>query len=335
MRNSIILLVVLLSSIYTITYAGKLAKKANVYLTEDLPDEVGAASKLKSGTKAVLKHVPGGGLFSSLLDSVTGGDLEEKVDRIDKRQKTSLDRIREIAHEALETKKKVEEMYYFKKRSQQEAEFLSRGLKKGSIKKFLGAIIEDGLKIPINPAEYVPSIPRTKKLKENLDLDLSLEKSVISQGKYLVSYTRSFLLSSNLIRTNPKQFDKEYKEAEEYEEDVQQALKAKQVASAKIYKAEIERLEKELKLLEETKRKQGLTVGDVMQIEMAIDSKRRDIRELNEKIDASIKADLALSEEDKFKMGAYTANKDGDDISSFMEKDKKRIRAKYSHLWDF
>ncbi|NEJ84083.1 hypothetical protein GR268_47480, partial [Rhizobium leguminosarum] len=136
---------------------------------------------------------------------------------IDKRQKTSLDRIREIAQEAIQTKKKVEEMYYFKKRSQDQAAFLAKGLQKGSFKKFLGALVENGLQIPINPAEYIPNTPSFSNLKHNLALDLSLEKNVLGQGKYLLSHTRASLLSSNFLQSSPKQFDKQYAQAEAYE----------------------------------------------------------------------------------------------------------------------
>lgn len=100
-------------------------------------------------------------------------------------------------------------MYYFKKRSQDQATFLAKGLKKGSFKKFLGALVENGLQIPINPAEYIPNIPSFKNLKQSLELDLSLEKNVLGQGKHLLSNTRASMLSSNLLQTSPKQFDKQ------------------------------------------------------------------------------------------------------------------------------
>jgi hypothetical protein len=342
MRNLIIVMAILAASIPSSTYAGRLARKAKIKLQETkeraeemIEEKLDVSGKLKHGAKSILKSIPGGGVVTSILDQLDGGGMEEKVDRIDKRQKTSLDRIREIAHEALETKKKVEEMYYFKRRSQQQAEFLAKGLKKGKLKNFLGAIVENGLQIPINPAEYIPSIPGFKKLKENLDLDLSFERSMIGEGKHLLSNTRSALLASNLIQTNQKQFDKEYEQAEAYEAKLNQALKAKQVASVKIYKAEIDRLEKEIKLLEEAKAKRGLTVGDLMQMELAIDSKRRDIRELNEKITASIQADLVLTDEEKEKIAVYKASKDLRELDDFLEKDRQRIREKYSHLWSF
>ena len=296
-------------------------------MKEEVTDQVksGAGRKLLNFTKAGLKWVPGGGYVASALDSVTGGGLEDKVDRIEQRQKTSIDHIRDIALKALDTKRKVEDMYYFKKRSQREAMYIAEGLRKGKKRKFLGAIIEDGLKVPINPAEYVPDIPPNKKLKENLDFDLSFEKSMIRSSNHLVSYTRSHVLSYDLIKTNPKRFEKEYGEAEEYEANLKKAIKAKKIATTKIYVEDIKRLEKELELLEDTKTRKGLTVGDVMLIEMAMDSKRREIRDLGDRIDAALLDDLKLSEEDAFKIGCYKAQKDGKEMLDAIEKDKQRM----------
>ena len=297
---------------------------------EEVTDQVkaGAGRKFLNGTKEGLKWLPGGSYAASALDAMTGGGLEEKVDRIETRQKTSIDHIRDIALKALDTKRKVEDMYYFKKRTQREAQFIAEGLKKGKKRKFLGAIIEDGLKVPINPAEYVPDIPPNKKLKENLDFDLSFEKSMIRNSNQLVSYTRSHVLSYDLIKTNPKKFEKDYGEAEEYEANLKKAIKAKKIATTKIYVEDIKRLEKELELLEETKSRKGLTVGDVMLTEMAMDSKRREIRDLSDRIDAALLDDLKLSDEEAFKIGCYKASKDGKAMMDAIEKDKQRMRDK-------
>ena len=67
-----------------------------------------------------------------------GGDLAEKVDRIEAKQATSLDQLQALARKALETKKKVEEMYYFKRQSQQRAEELAGGLKQHKPRKLYG-----------------------------------------------------------------------------------------------------------------------------------------------------------------------------------------------------
>ena len=316
----------------TTAHAGPIAERLGINLKK--PAKESKLGKLfKKGAKSALKYIPGGEAVSDFLG--IGGDLAEKVDRIEKRQKTSLDRIRDIARKALDTKKKVEELYYYKKRSQEQAQFLAAGLKRGNKKKFLGALIEEGLKIPINPAEYMPQTDQTSKLKQNLALDLSFEQGVISQGKYLLSDTRTALMTTNLLHSNPKQFEKAYQQAEAYESTLSDALKAKEVATVKIYRAEVERLEKELQLLEQAKCKQGLTVGDVMQIEMAIDNKRWHIRELNEKITASIKADLLLSEEQKQVLATHRAHQQMTALSDHLASEKKRMQQKHAHLWNF
>jgi hypothetical protein len=331
MHNKIILLLFLLTSIYSQAHAGRLARKAKI----DLKEKIRSSSKLKRGAKSMLRSLPGGGLLSSIIDEMDGGGMEEKVDRIDKRQKTSLDRIREIAQEALETKKKVEEMYYFKKQSQDQAKALSEGLKKGSFTKFLGALGEEGLQISLNPADYIPSTPATRKLKEALESDFSLERGLLGQGKSFFSHTRSALLASDNMHMSPKQFKKEYQKAKDYETLLEEAIDAKEQTTIKLYKAEVERLEKEIKLLEATKAKPGLTVSDVMQTEMAIDNKKKQALKLHEKILGFMKKALPLTKEEEFKAGAQHMQEAVGELSSFLEKDKKRIRTRYSHLWSF
>jgi hypothetical protein len=90
---------------------------------------------------------------------------------------------------------------------------LSEGLKKGDKIKFLGAFLEDGLRIPLNPAEYIPRIPESEELKKNIDWDFSSERRVIGHAGYLLSRTRSALMSTNLFKTSPKQFEKAYEKA--------------------------------------------------------------------------------------------------------------------------
>ena len=342
MHRKIIVLFILFAITYSQAHAGRLARKAKIKLEEvrerveeKIDERLGISSKLKHGTKSAIRSLPGGGVITSIWDRLDGGGVEEKVDRIDRRQKTSLDRIREIAHEAIETKKKVEEMYFFKKQSQDQAKALSEGLKKGNFKKFLGVLGEEGLQISLNPADYIPSTPATRKLKEALESDFSLERGLLGQGRSFFSHTRSALLAKDNRHTSPKQFKKEYQKAQAYESLLEEALEAKEQTTIKLYKAEVERLEKEIKLLEETKAKPGLTVSDVMQVEMALDNKKRQVLQLNEKITEFMKKNIGLSEEEEFKVGAQQAQEAIKELSSFLEKDKKRIRTRYSHLWNF
>ena len=284
-------------------------------IQESVKDKIGRF--LKKGAKAGTKYIPYG----------------EQVDRIEKRQKTSLDQIRDIAKKGLETKSKLEEMYYFKERSQRRAAALSEGLSRGKKRKFLGVMLEDALGISINPADYVPYTRYTKKLKKNLELDLSLESGVVAEGDYLLRDTRSSLLSSVLKK--PEKFTEDYEQALAYEEEVAKALAAKERATLKYYKEEIARLTKEIGLLEKEQKKKGLTVSDVMQIELAIEKKRQVIRELNEKITAGLKSGLELTPQQQAKLAYHKGQQDEASLHKYLMEDRRKMQAKYGHLWSF
>jgi len=329
-RRFYILLIALLG-FHTIQ-AGGLAEKTGISADEKQTTGGKVKSFLKQGVKKGLKFIPGGDAIGSALGM---GDLEEKVDRIEEKQETGLDKLRDIAKKAMQTKDKVEEMYYFKKQSQRSAEELVAGLKQGKKRSFLGAMVENWVGIPINPAAYIPDTAHTRKLRKNLDLDLSLERGLIQQGDYFLRDTRAALVESGLYERNPKQFSKEYVKALSYEQELEKALAAKEQATVKLYKEDIENLEKEISVLEKAKKKKGLTVGDVMQMELAIDNKRHIIRELNEKITEGIREGMKLTDEQKNALGQQKAAKDTEALVNFLEKDRVRIHAKYSHLWKF
>jgi hypothetical protein len=238
--------------------AGRLAEKAGVELKKapSMGSKVG--NFFKSLARKAANSLPG---VSVISDMVGGGDLEEKVDRIEEKQDSSLDELQKLAQEALETKRKVEDMYYYKERSREAALDIAQGLKGSSAKKFLLAILQDAVGFPINPAEYIPSIPYTEKLKKNLDLDLSLEQDLIRKTDYMFRDTRAALIASGLYKKNPQLFEKEYAKAEAYEAQLEKALVAKEQTTTKIYKEESNRLKKEIKVLEKAKTKKGLTVG--------------------------------------------------------------------------
>jgi hypothetical protein len=189
--------------------------------------------------------------------------------------------------------------------------------------------------VPINPAAYIPDTAQTKKLRTNLDLDLSLERGLIQQGDYFLRNTRAALVESELYDRNPRDFSKEYAKALSYEQELEKALSAKEQATMKLYKEDIENLGKEISILEKSKNKKGLTVGDVMQMELAIDNKRHIIRELNEKITEGIKEGMKLTAEQKATLGQQKAQQDKEALTEFLEKDRARIREKYNHLWKF
>ena len=102
-----------------------------------------------------------------------------------------------------------------------------------------------------------------------------------------------------------------------------------------LYKEDIANLEKEINVLENTSKKKGLTIGDVMQIEIAIDNKRHIIRELNEKITAGIAEEMELTDDQQATLYHQKAQKEADQLATFLAKERVRIREKYSHLWKF
>lgn len=315
-------------------YAGPIAERLGIDV-EEPAKKPKWQNFLKKGAESALKYIPGGELVSSLLDSVTGGGLEKKVDRIEEKQNTSLDQLQQLARKALDTKRKVEEMYYFKKQSQQRAEELAHGLKQSKLRNLLGVLVEDTLGFPINPAEYLPDIPTTRALKKNLENDMSLERDFIQRGRYLLQDTRAALAEQELDHQTPGQFTKAYQQAEDYEAQVLQALHAKRQATLKLYQEEIKRLEKEVALLEKAKEKKGLTVSDVMQIEQTIEMKRGVVRELHEKITQGTEQAMEPTEAQKEALLQKKMTSDAGALAAYFTKERQRIRQKYGHLWKF
>ena len=264
-----------------------------------------------------------------------GGDLEDKVDRIEAKQATAMDQLQQLARKALDTKKKVEEMYYFKRQSQQRTEELAHGLKQSKPRKLLGVLLEDTLGFPLNPADYLPDTAPTRALKKNLENDMSLERDFIQRGSYLLRDTRAALAEQRLDRQTPGQFTKAYQQAEAYEAQVLQALQAKRQATLKLYQEDIKRLEKEVALLEKAKENKGLTVSDVMQIEQTIEMKRGVVRELHEKITQGTAQAMELTEAQKEALLQKKMTSDAGALEAYFAKERQKIQQKYGHLWTF
>ena len=313
-------------------YAGPIADRLGIAV-EEPAKKPKWQNFLKKGAKSALKYIPGGETVSDLLG--VGDDLEKKVDRIEEKQNTSLDQLQQLARKALDTKRKVEEMYYFKKQSQQRAEELAHGLKQSKPRKLLGVLLEDTLGFPINPAEYLPDTAPTRALQKNLENDMSLERDFIQQGRYLLHDTRAALAEQELDHQTPGQFTKAYQQAEDYEAQVLQALHAKRQATLKLYQEEIKRLEKEVALLEKAKEKKGLTVSDVMQIEQTIEMKRGVVRELHEKITQGMEQAMEPTEAQKEALLQKKMTSEAGALEAYFAKERQRIRQKYGHLWKF
>lgn len=277
----------------------------------------------KNGVRSVIDKLPGGKFFSDMIFD-DGDSMEDKVDRIDKNQKTSLGRIRDISRKVLDSKRKVEDMWYYKTWSIEQGTSLAAKLRHSKNKKLFLASLEGALEMPVNPAAYIPNIPPTQKLKQNLNYDLSLERSSMQHTGYMLSNTRGSLMKSGLWKTNPKEFQRKYKEAEDYEGHLRAAMKAKEITTTRIYKADVEQLEAQIKVLEEHQTKKGLTVSEVMQIEIAIDNKRKHIRSLNAKIDKSIINSTELSEQDKIDAIVAKADEDCRNLAAYIRQERIR-----------
>jgi hypothetical protein len=295
------------------------------------PIQAGEGAWFKKVAKVLVRKIPG---IGGLIEETDKDRLEEKIDCIQEKQKTGLDKLQDIARQAIRTKERVEEIYYFKEQSKRRAEDLVKGLKSGNTGKFLGALVESWIGVPINPAEYIPDTAYTRKLKNNLELDLSSERGLVQQYGYFLSDTRAALLEQGLRDQTPEQFNQSYEEALLYEQELEKALSAKRQATIRLYKEEISKLEHEISVLELTKKKQGLTIGDVMQVEIAADNKRHIIRELNEKITEGIKEGIRLTDEQQAELAKRKAQKDAEELANFLREERIRIHEKYGHLWN-
>lgn len=294
-----------------------------------------------------LKRVVGRGLQTGLNRVVPGsGDVlgamvglesvEDKVDRLEEQQVSAMDQLRDIANQAMETKGEIETLNGRRHQAQRNAQQLLEALNSSDPGKFIGGLGEDMLGIPLNPAAYIPETEYTKDLKANLTRDFSLERGLIQQGSFLLSETRAALASDEALEgQRPEEFDKAYNKAVTYEENLERALQAKAQASLKWYKQEIERLEREMKVLEASKKAPGLGMGDALQIERTLELKRSIVRDLHEKVNAGIKAGLSPSDEQAEKLFFKKQQSDLKALGDYFREDRARVRRQYGHLWKF
>ena len=319
--------------------AGPLADKVGI--TETVSDKVASRAKgrfkrvVGNGLRAGLNYVlPGVG---DTVGAMLGlGSVEDKVDRIEEKQESAIDKLRGIAKQALSTKKKVEEMYYYKKQAERNAQEMMKSLKASDPRKFLGGFGEDMLGIPLNPAEYIPDTEYTKDLKANLAMDFSLERGLVQQGSFLLSETRAALAGDEgLEGQSPEEFYKAYNKAVTYEENLERGLHAKEQFTLKWYKHEIDRLESEMKVLENSKGQPGITMGDALQIERTLEMKRSIARDLHEKVNAGIRDEMDLSDEQAARLLYKKRQSDLKALDDYFKDDRARVRRHYGHLWKF
>lgn len=262
--------------------------------------------------------------------------LEHKVDRLGQGQRTGLDQLRDLAKQAIKTKEKVEEMYYFTQQSIRIADDLRQNLQSGKGQNFLGALVEIWTGISVNPADYIPETPSTKQLKENIAWDLSAESGLVRQYEYFLQGTRAALLAQpGLFDKGPEQFNRAYQEAVRYEQELIKALSAKEQATIILYTAEIEKLQAQIKVLEERQQQEGLTISDRMQIARTIDNKKQIIRALNEKITEGIKKQVQPTTKQEEALEQQQAANDVKIMEDDHNTERARMHKKYGHLWRF
>jgi hypothetical protein len=276
----------------------------------------------KNGARSVINKAPGGSFLTNWLFD-DGESMEDKVDRIDKNEQTALTKIRTISRDALKAKRRIEDMWYFQNWTLNQGKSLAEKLRKSRYKKLLLSALESYLLIPLNPAEYVPNIPPFEKLKKSVEFDLSLERGVITDTKYLLNNTRAALMYSGVLKKNPKDFDGKYKEAQEYETTLMDAMRAKEIAMIKIDKAQVEKLQDQIKDLEEEQAKEGVSVDTVVAIELLIDKKKERIKKLNQNIDKAIKRSTILNDDQRFELQLRELERDQIRLQELRAKERK------------
>lgn len=298
--------------------------------THDL--QAGVKQWIAQGATVAAKQIP---FLKNFFEENEKRRLEHKISHIQEQQESGLDQLREMSKKAIKTKEKVEKLFYFKEQSQRTAESLLQDFSMKKTRRFLGVLIADRIGVPINPADYIPDTVFTKNLKKNLDLDLTLPPNFIQAYRHFFRDTRASLLDDQLDQQHPRQFNQAYEKALHYEEELSRALSAKEHATLQVYKEDIAHLQEEIVALEAIMKTKGLTVSEVVQIQLAIDNKHQRIHALHEKINQGIRAGMQLTDEQKIILGQQKAQKDTEALVSFLDKERARIRQKYGHLWKF
>ena len=301
-----------------------LAEKAGIDNLLETEDE-SFFSKVRTKVTAALSKVPVVGKFFS-------DTKDQKLNKIYKRQNRSIGAIRKIAHDAIDTKSRVEDIFYFKKQSIDTAQDIFESFKQAKAKKLLAVFAENALEIPVNPAEYIPQVNEsTRKLSKNLELDLSLEKSFLRNSKFFLEDTKRDIIH-HLSYKKSRPIDhgyglKQLQEAEDYENDLQKAIQAKKLARVKLYTSEVEQIRADIKNLRQIEKnnKHKLTAGEMLQLQFLIDKKQERCHQLNEKIDQLLEDSLELTDKEKEEMAIYTTEAN---IRSWLEQMTKKRNKK-------
>lgn len=283
-----------------------LAEKAGV--TDIIEEkEIGIATKIKNKGKSIIKKIPFVGKF---LDNT-----DDKIDHIHERQTRSIAKIKNLSHNALDIKGRIEEIYFLKKRTFDTSKDIFNSIKNAQMGKLFASLSEKALGIPINPADYIPETNSTsRRIKENLNIDLSLEKGIVNDTHFLFrDSTRDLIYQLDKQKkylSKNNRIQQEVTKAERYDNELLKAMHTKKLARAKLYNAEIAQLKEEIKNLKQLKDPSKLNAKEILQLEILIDQKQERCNNLNEKIDKVIEENLTPTQSEQDNLLVYSTTDD-------------------------
>jgi Tfp pilus assembly protein PilE len=326
MKKYTIILLLISLALPQRAHAGRIFDKVKSRLKNSKKLNIGNSTKgfIKKG----LDFLPGGGLVSKGLDMVTGGSQEEKIDGI-------FDGVVDLADDFMQLKKLYEIGYHAEMNAQRRTKELKEGWAKADIRKLYGGAIEETVGISINPADYIPNIPETAEARKNIDFDMDHERKLVRDNGFYLKGTRGALLKSepDLWEKDPEKFKNKLQQAEKYEEYLKEALRAQDMAMLKEMKAEIERLKKENKVLEDSLKKPGIKPKEALQTRQLFNNNKTQIIELTQKAQALLKSSKNnLSEEDQSKLASIEATGQNKATEKRFWERRKEIREDYRDL---
>jgi hypothetical protein len=175
-------------------------------------------SKAESGTRKVLKFLPGGEALGDLLfGSEAEKSLEVQKEILSTNQNT-LSQIRAMAKDTMRLKRKIEEIDLLKR----DAVRLGQDFSKSSYVKMALALGEQALGISCNPSDYVPNTSYTRKLKRNLDMKHSREKRLFRDSQRFLKSTRKAFSLKETSYKNTQAFQKKLVQATAYDRHVEE-----------------------------------------------------------------------------------------------------------------
>ena len=220
----------------------------------------------EGGLRSGIRAIPGVGEAAG--DFLFGSQAQASL-RIQKQllktNNSTLHQIRMMAHDALQVKKKIEELDRLRK----DAIRLGKRLQRTNYLKALLGLGEDLLRVDVSPSKYVPHTEYTRTLKKSVHLDLSRDKGVVGQSSLLLKNTRKALA----LTTKQRHYQdyptlvRDLRQAEAHDRALEKHLVHKKVALAQHYEQLAESLLKANQELEALLRDEeaNLTTAEAVQ----------------------------------------------------------------------